>query len=415
VANVQTFLNPYQQESEGIARRKALAQALQQQSLAPSQSNNVAPGGIAYSNPFEPIGRLAQAYFGKKGMERASTDEAALQQKRWGDVQEWMTRNFPGNSKVGAAMEGMQRGVPGAEVLLESSLKAPAEETYGTEIKLDAQGKPYVQGNRGTTKYVDTQPAPDKDKAASMSALGKLYTERNALLEKGDTEGAKVYTAAIQKETGQAEKLSEVGQLMKERTEAQARGDTAAVQQYDSVLAGKVKSGEVDKFKVISGLRDDYQKESKNFQTVHEAYQRLLQSAKNPSGAGDISLIFGYMRMLDPSSTVREGEFATAQNAGTVPQTILSMYNQMLVNGQRLDPAVRQDFVTRAGMLYSPELQTQQQRDAFYAKNAQEFGIDPGLVFRQTKGLSGPKAEQPKTAGPAKPAAAPKADPLGIR
>jgi hypothetical protein len=410
VANV-AFINPYVEQEQGIARRKALSAALQQQSLTPPHSQNVAPGGIAYLNPFEPLGKLGQAYFGKKGFQSAEADQAALNQKRWGDVKAWMDKNYGNNPQVAAALEGAQMGAPGAETLLEAAVKP------GTE------NSPYAK--------VDPKDYTPESFAAFQTSGGKDYSALRAVAKGEQSPYAKVdpkdYTPesvaefaktgnhAVLRPVGKADSLSEVGRLMKERSEAQARGDTAAVAQYDTVLAGKVKSGEAEKFKVISGLRDDYQKESKNFQTVHEAYQRLLQSAKNPSGAGDISLIFGYMRMLDPSSTVREGEFATAQNAGTVPQTILSMYNQMLVNGQRLDPAVRQDFVTRAGMLYSPELQTQQQRDAFYAKNAQEFGIDPGLVFRQTKGLSGPKAEQPKTAGPAKPAAAPKADPLGIR
>jgi hypothetical protein len=36
------------------------------------------------------------------------------------------------------------------------------------------------------------------------------------------------------------------------------------------------------------------------------------------------------MKMLDPTSVVREGEFATAQNAASIPIKIVNMYNKAL-------------------------------------------------------------------------------------
>lgn len=85
-----------------------------------------------------------------------------------------------------------------------------------------------------------------------------------------------------------------------------------------------------------------------------QAYKKIEVAAKNPSGAGDISLIFGYMKLLDPGSVVREGEFATAQNAGSIPQSIVAAYNRAL-NGQRLDPKVREDFVNQAKNLVASQ------------------------------------------------------------
>jgi hypothetical protein len=395
VANVsQSFLNPYAQESQGIDRRRALAQALQQQSLQ-SSPTQVAPGGIAIRDPWSSIGRVAQAYFAKQGMQKADTEQAQLNQKRAADAQAWLQKSPMGsNPNAQWALEGAQQGMPGADTVLEQSLKAPTENSpYAKIDPKDYTPESFAAFQQsGAKDYSQLRPLPKEGTSPYAKVDPKDYTPESF------AEFTKTQDHSKLRAVGKPESLSEVGRLMKERADAQARGDTAAVQQYDTVLASKVKSGEADKFKVISGLRDDYRTESKNFHTVHEAYQRLVQSAKNPSGAGDISLIFGYMRMLDPASTVREGEFATAQTAGSVPETIVGMYNRA-VSGERLTPAVRQDFVTRAGMLYQPELQQQQQRDAFYAKNAQEFGIDPMLVFRPVKGVAGPKAEKPQTAG----------------
>ena len=56
-----------------------------------------------------------------------------------------------------------------------------------------------------------------------------------------------------------------------------------------------------------------------------------------------ISLIFGFMKMLDPGSVVREGEFATAQNAASIPDRIRNAYNRAL-EGTRLNPQQREMF-----------------------------------------------------------------------
>ena len=64
-------------------------------------------------------------------------------------------------------------------------------------------------------------------------------------------------------------------------------------------------------------MRKEYNDQTKPYQEVKSAYGRVLSS--EDTAVGDLSLIFGYMKMLDPGSVVREGEFATAQNAAGVP------------------------------------------------------------------------------------------------
>ena len=59
-------------------------------------------------------------------------------------------------------------------------------------------------------------------------------------------------------------------------------------------------------------------------------------------------MITGYMKMIDPGSTVREGEFATAANSGGVSDNVRSLYNS-LINGKRLSPQQRENFLQSAG------------------------------------------------------------------
>ena len=90
----------------------------------------------------------------------------------------------------------------------------------------------------------------------------------------------------------------------------------------------------------------------KDFSLQSQAMGRIMASASNPSAAGDLALIFNYMKVLDPGSTVREGEFANAQNAGSIPARIQAMYNNIM-KGERLTEGQRSDFVSRASGLYN--------------------------------------------------------------
>lgn len=103
-------------------------------------------------------------------------------------------------------------------------------------------------------------------------------------------------------------------------------------------------------------LRREYSDQTKGFQEVREAYRRV--KASEDSAVGDLSLIFGYMKMLDPGSVVREGEFATAQNAAGIPDRMRNVYNRA-ISGERLTPGQRKAFTGQAEKLFS-SAQTQE-------------------------------------------------------
>jgi hypothetical protein len=138
-----------------------------------------------------------------------------------------------------------------------------------------------------------------------------------------------------------------------------------------------VAKGEIDPQKLLSQankLRDEYVKQSGDFMKINDSYGRILASTTDPSPAGDIALIFNYMKMLDPGSVVRESEFATAQNAAGVPEQVRARYNRLL-SGERLSPDMRQDFVTRSANLYNSQLKTQKQIESEYRRLAERTGV----------------------------------------
>ena len=148
-----------------------------------------------------------------------------------------------------------------------------------------------------------------------------------------------------------------------------------------SLISPEKKLTDQNIFNQENQLRNQYGDLTKDFRTIRDAYSRINVSANNPSPAGDLSLIFSYMKILDPGSTVREGEFANAQNAGSVSDRVVSMYNRAL-NGQRLSESQRADFISRSKDLYkSSENQYIKTRDQFKKIAGQYEGLDPSRVI----------------------------------
>lgn len=126
-------------------------------------------------------------------------------------------------------------------------------------------------------------------------------------------------------------------------------------------------------------MRKEHTKESGQFIKTRDAYNKIEASFKDPSPAGDMAGIFSYMKLLDPGSTVREGEYATVEKAGSVPNWVRSAYNKT-TKGDLLTPKMRKDFSNRSKKLYNTQLTTQKRRDKQYRGLAKQTGLDPKQV-----------------------------------
>jgi hypothetical protein len=91
-------------------------------------------------------------------------------------------------------------------------------------------------------------------------------------------------------------------------------------------------------------IRKEWQGRSKMYSELQGTFNTLQASASSANGPGDIALITGFMKMLDPGSVVRETEFATARDtAGLFTQ--LQNRLEKAQNGQLLSPKQRSEYV----------------------------------------------------------------------
>lgn len=132
--------------------------------------------------------------------------------------------------------------------------------------------------------------------------------------------------------------------------------------------------------KLEQSLRKEYADLSKNFRAIQEGADRVKVGADLNNGVGDLSLIFGYMKLLDPGSVVREGEFANAENAQGVPDRIRNVWNK-IISGERLNPATRQEFVSAAQALANEQLQRQQRVTDQFQAIATDAGLEPSRII----------------------------------
>jgi len=133
-------------------------------------------------------------------------------------------------------------------------------------------------------------------------------------------------------------------------------------------------------FQRSKDIRNRFDKKSSEFIKVRDAFGRIEVSATDPSPAGDLSLIFNYMKMLDPGSTVREGEFATAAGAASVPERFKGAYKKV-VSGEMLTTGQRKDFVSRSKALMG-KAKSQQTKDKNEAiRLGRQWGIGEQDIF----------------------------------
>ncbi|MCJ2102387.1 hypothetical protein [Methylobacterium sp. E-046] len=153
-------------------------------------------------------------------------------------------------------------------------------------------------------------------------------------------------------------------------------------------------------FETEDKLRTEFSKQLGTFGQVHEGYGRVIAATRqretNPgqvSPASDMSLVFGYMKMLDPGSVVREGEYATAKNAAGVPEQVLNAYNKAR-NGEFLSDRQRQDFLGQAQELYGTARHTADGVAERYRGLAQQYGVSPDRSVYMPESPTPPKLGQ---------------------
>ena len=103
------------------------------------------------------------------------------------------------------------------------------------------------------------------------------------------------------------------------------------------------KEGEL-KTSDIKGINKDITDFTKSYRAIRESAEGLDTLSKKKTAPAQMAMIFKFMKALDPGSTVREGEYASASNTTGVDGRIMNLYNQA-VDGKMLTDQQAAQFV----------------------------------------------------------------------
>lgn len=143
--------------------------------------------------------------------------------------------------------------------------------------------------------------------------------------------------------------------------------------QTEKLIKNAKQDKRIDNFIAVTSNMDRINAATENLATLDSS---LTDDEKTAiTGVNDISLIFAFMKMLDPGSVVRESEFATAENAGGVPDTVRAVWNKLLGTG-KLSANVRNNFVSQAKKIFNKSKVTAEGALRPILKRAKKFGLN---------------------------------------
>ncbi len=130
-------------------------------------------------------------------------------------------------------------------------------------------------------------------------------------------------------------------------------------------------------------LSNSFERLSRDFFQVEDNYSKLLAADTN-TPAGQVSLVYNFIKMIDPGAAIQEGDKANVTQASPVTRQLFNTYNA-LIEGTKIDPDTVRNFIDEAGRIHTVARERQSGLNELFSARAREAGIDPSRVVRTTK------------------------------
>jgi hypothetical protein len=374
------YLDPYAAELQGIQRQQKLAEMLMNQQQPQEQ---MVSGRVAPINPLQAFLPALNTYQGMNLQKNAEAETKKLADLVRGETN---TKN---------------------QAIIDAMLGKDYQPAIAPEIQRDDMGNvmPNVQEQSGQK--------PDMRQALALALksgtplgesltptiLGQLTKQPERVkLGQGETYGE--YKDGQFKPLYSAPKEITPSELIKDyEYSVKNSGYKGSLLDFkkDIASAGRSVTNVHTGDSTTNQLSNAFLGQAKPYIEVAQAYRKVISAPE--SAAGDMSKIFGYMKILDPGSTVREGEAASAQNAAGVPDRILNLYNKALT-GQRLNPEQRKDFDNSAYQLVESQKQQFETLKTHFRDRAISQQANPNNViydpFQGIEPIKSKPTEKPK-------------------
>jgi hypothetical protein len=353
-ATLDQLNNPYQEELMGLNRQRALANMLLQQNMQAPQGQMVS-GRYVAPNPLQYLGNMAQIVSANQMASEADKEQmklaSQLRQGKAGVEEQIINKLSPQASQPG--------GIFGPNGQLTTQTTA---DMYGPNMEL-------TQGYKNV---------------APIEARGPDYAGALRLAKTNPYGAGKEMIPEILKKQLGPEDTADYRNFLKVKAEYDAKGIPITFNQYQDMDANRKRP--VTNVSVNTGqhgfdnalkLRSDFRSEPvyKGFEETKAAKNQIDQAAKMASPAGDLAAATKIMKILDPGSVVRESELGMAMAATGVEDRVRN-YAQMVIDGTKLTPKQRTDFIDLSNKLYDASAEQFNQKRGEYKGIAERNKLD---------------------------------------
>lgn len=415
-----TSPNDYDIQARTIERRRKMAEMLQQQAMSPIDPNRMAGGYVVPINPMEGIAKLAQSWAAGQSQRAADQDMQRMSDERAADTL-WRideaTRLSQGTPQIPAPSEELGGG-PGRPAQLGDkkaayavlagardpamrqmalakmlgSMEPPAPIKMGKDDRLidPTTYQPIIgPAQQPNIKRVEI---PDGRGGVRVGFVDMNNPNPMSTFQEAGAQPAKAEVLP----SGQAINPYTVqpGQTFQDPNKPFTigpRGEVVPNAPYQQYEIGKARAGATNvtvdarerarTFEWENKIRDDFKGDPrvKAADEMNAAFRLIETANARPSPANDLAMATKYMKILDPTSVVRESELGMALAATGLMDKVQS-YVDNILSGRKLNPAQRADFYESAKKIneaFQSEVNKVAQE---YQGIARQYQLNPGNV-----------------------------------
>ena len=235
-----------------------------------------------------------------------------------------------------------------------------------------------LQTEKDNTKAIENMVINASSQSAPQDLVNrarKAKTPSEAAMILGQYAGDFYKTELLKQQiaTEKAQKANYDANAEKTRTETGLLGQP---QSADSVIATLPKATQERYYK----LQGDFDTATKAYRGAIDSANSITALSKDATSQDQTAIIFQYMKTLDPTSTVREGEFAlVAATAGLGDRAVNAL--KRLDDGQRLNESQIKDIVGATKKLSENAKQNLDATSKEFDRRAAKFGLPTGLFY----------------------------------
>jgi hypothetical protein len=219
--------------------------------------------------------------------------------------------------------------------------------------------------------------APLAARQQERQAASALVDRLNRLQELGYQESLRARERAMaEPELPWEEELRRAEQM----AEVRARGTVAGGLGQERLAMGQ----EAAAAGRLNQIADRYERDPrvKGYMMMLSNVATGVDAARQQNGAGDVALIFSYMRALEPDNqnVVREGDVRLVREAISLLNK-LKIAPQRLMRGDLLTPEAREMFLRQMRDALKTRARGLERANSIYRARARRFGVDPGYFI----------------------------------